>query len=390
MKAALRYYEEKLVGSGLAQKGGCLLGWRDAEIVWNRNDPLRKLLGKIFSRLNVNALIFAVPAEPYMRIIKALADLNHDTIFPQDTETRTFLHDLPVVHDLAPEVILPPLQSRKGVIVAGHGLLTIGTVNLEQAYVNMASMGFACFVKYFADHLTAARLKKLGQKQIDIHHQICHTLDPPIDATNPLMVGPFDQPETIMKAMAEAGKQVVTHRLVDSFFGNLSYRHGKILYISQTGSSLDQLEDCIDPCPMDGSSCISITASSELPAHLEIVRQGRNRAVVHGHPKFAVILSMDCDITDCPTPDACHRNCAQQRNVCGIPVVSGEVGTGPYGLCHTVPPALVKNLGVIVYGHGLFTVGKTDFNTPIKNLIQIENRCRETYFQRLAHLLDQT
>jgi ribulose-5-phosphate 4-epimerase/fuculose-1-phosphate aldolase len=66
-----------------------------------------------------------------------------------------------------------------------------------------------------------------------------------------------------------------------------------------------------------------------------------------------------------------------------VPVVAGEAGDGPFGLCHTVPPALQDHPGVIVYGHGLFTTGRDDFNEAFQRLVQIENTCRKEYFQRV-------
>ncbi len=171
---------------------------------------------------------------------------------------------------------------------------------------------------------------------------------------------------------------------MDSYFGNISYRLGDTIYISQTGSSLDELAGCIDPCPMDGSSSAGITASSELTAHSEIYRRTDNRAVLHGHPKFSVILSMDCDEQACPDRGRCHIKCAKKRYINDIPVVPGEVGTGPTGLCHTLPPAIRGRRGAIVWGHGLFTVGRNDFNEAFQHLLAIENMCREEYFRRVS------
>jgi len=116
---------------------------------------------------------------------------------------------------------------------------------------------------------------------------------------------------------------------------------------------------------------------------LEIVQHTDTKAILHGHPKFSVILSMDCDIIECICRSECHRICPNKRFVCGIPIVSGEVGSGPHSLCNTVPEAIRENQGVIVYGHGLFSIGKTDFNEPFKHLVQIENNCRREYFNRI-------
>jgi ribulose-5-phosphate 4-epimerase/fuculose-1-phosphate aldolase len=183
--------------------------------------------------------------------------------------------------------------------------------------------------------------------------------------------------------MCEAGRYTVEYRLVDSFFGNISYLLDDVLYISQTGSSLDELEACIDPCPLDGSSCAAITASSEFTAHREIVTTTGMRAVLHGHPKFAAILSMDCRKQDCEHAGRCHTSCPEKRFVEDVPIVPGEVGTGRFGLCNTLPPAMAGHRGVIVYGHGLFTVGRHDFTDAFTHLLDIERMCRETYRARL-------
>ncbi len=106
-------------------------------------------------------------------------------------------------------------------------------------------------------------------------------------------------------------------------------------------------------------------------------------AILHGHPKFSVILSMDCEKRDCPLEGQCHIRCADARFIEDIPIVPGEVGAGPHGLCHTLPPAIQGRRGAIVYGHGLFTVARNDYNAAFMNLLKIERMCRDRYFARL-------
>ena len=74
---------------------------------------------------------------------------------------------------------------------------------------------------------------------------------------------PTGTPSEIVAAMDACGKKTVDARLVDSFFGNLSWCDGETLSISQTGSSLDELPGRIDRIPLDGSSTAGLTASSE-------------------------------------------------------------------------------------------------------------------------------
>ena len=166
--------------------------------------------------------------------------------------------------------------------------------------------------------------------------------------------------------------------MVDSFFGNISCKFGDAVFISQTGSSLDELEGNIDRCPLDRSSCSAITASSEFSAHRGIYEKREVSTILHGHPKFSVIMSMLCDDFGCSGRGRCHLECSRERTAAGVPVVPGEVGTGPRGLCNTLPGAL-KGRGAIVYGHGLFTAGKVDFADAYEHMHAIETECLGEY-----------
>ena len=247
-------------------------------------------------------------------------------------------------------------------------------------------MCFACFVKFFCDYLTQ---KKNGA--IDSHFQsafekAAEYLDAIPEAPPDLLAGPFTSEDEVYQGISQAGRMTVDYHLVDSFFGNVSYLYNNTLYISQTGSSLDELEGCIDPCPLDGSSCAGITASSELTAHREIVVDTGMSGVLHGHPKFSVIISMDCDKEACEFVGQCHKNCREERYIGDVPIVPGEVGTGQFGLCNTLPPAMKGRRGVIVYGHGLFTVAESDFTNAFANLLDIEKLCSDTFFDRVGTL----
>jgi len=383
VKKLLDKYSVKMTAAGLAEAGSPLLGGLDADLEWNRDDPAIPILTEVFNGLNINSLLFSLPAEPYRSIIDYLASSGTDRIRPEDSETRTFLHDLPVIQDFRPDLIIQKLRHRKSVIIRGRGIVTWGTVSPEQAFIFYSSVCFACFVKFFADYLRDSRrgLVSIGQEQVFRNALKC--IDEYPDESPELMTGPFRSREEVYRAVAQAGRLTVENRLVDSFFGNVSLKWGDSLFISQTTSSLDELEGCIDPCPLDGSACTSITASSEFSAHMSILRLTGMDAILHGHPKFSVIMSMDCLKGNCPTRGSCHTSCPEKRFINDIPIVPGEVGTGPYGLCNTIPPAMQDTRGVIVYGHGLFTVSKLDFNRAFENLLSIERMCREEYFRLL-------
>ena len=383
MKQLVDKYAQKIVAAGLAEPGAPLVGGLDAALVWNRPDPVCAELEKVFAGLNINSLLFSEPAEPYRSIIRYLANHSPGAIQPSDCETRTMMHDLPVVPRFEADAIVHALKQRKSVIVLDRGVVTWGTVSPEQAFIFFSSLCFACFVKFFSDCLADSRAGKLSTEQRAILDMAFPLLDALPEITPPLMTAPLTSEDAVYRAVIEAGRVTVEHHLVDSFFGNVSYRYGDTLYITQTGSSLDELEGCIDPCPLDGSSCAGITASSELTAHRQIVLNTGMNAVLHGHPKFSVILSMDCEKENCDLIGQCHIRCKEPRFVEDIPIVPGEVGTGPYGLCNTLPPAMQGHRGVIVYGHGLFTVAQDDFNEAFANLLDIERRCRDLYFARV-------
>lgn len=379
-------YAAKLVRQGLCAEGEPLVGGLDAELAWNREDARSAELAKVFGGLSINSLVCARPTEPYATIIDFLAERHGDLIRPEDTETRTFLHDIPVSREFSAAAVIAALKKRKAVIIPGHGIVSYGTVSPEQAFVFYSSTVFACFVLFFSDYLALARRGEIDANHRAVFEKVAAMLPAPKTALPELAAGPLTNEESVLAAMAEAGRAVVQYGLVDSFFGNISYRLGDTVYISQTGSSLDELEGCIDPCPMDGSTTHGITASSELTAHEDVYRRADAVCILHGHPKFSVIMSMDCDRPDCENRGKCHIKCTECRTVEGVPIVPGEVGTGPTGLCNTLPPAVASSGAAIVHGHGLFASGGVDFNEAFRRLLETENMSRQRYFELLDTL----
>jgi ribulose-5-phosphate 4-epimerase/fuculose-1-phosphate aldolase len=386
MENALHKYAAKLVRAGLAEEGGVLIGLRRKATVWNRSDEACAALEAVMAAIDKQAILFAEPAEPYRTIISYLAETSGGVIEPRDFETRIFLHDLPVLPEFDAQSVAAVLKRRRSVVIAGRGVVTCGKAGPEAAFVIYSSVCFACFVKFFSDMLYHVRRNNMDQGRRAVLNKVQEELDPPPATARTLMKGPFDTEKQILSAMEEAGRLMVDCRLVDSNFGNISYYADPVLHISPKGGALDELHGCIVPVSLADPAAPPQTASTEFLAHREIVLATGQRAVLHGHPKFAVILSMDCEKDDCEGRDACHVRCSQERFVCDIPVVAGEAGAGSFGLCHTVPPAMRDHRGVIVYGHGLFTAGKHDFNEAFERLAAIENACRQEYFRRMNHL----
>ena len=371
----------KLLSHGLAASSGDIaLYGRDDEIVSNRPD-IDPRITRLFDRLVINSLLVLAPAPPYREILGELCAGGPDVIEPRDGETILFLHDIPVVDPDDPDALLGALARRKGCLLRDGRIVSHGTVSMEQAFVTASSICFSTFVKTFLDFLNFStrngRYRPFPPEQDRRIRDILATIPtPPVEGI--LSPMPTGTPSEVAAAMDACGKKTVEARLVDSFFGNLSWCDGKELVISQTGASLDELPGCIDRIPLDGSSTAGLTASSETGTHLAIYEETGARAILHGHPRFSVVLSMYCTVTDCRHDADCSRTCPVSRRVDNIPIVHGEVGTGRYALSRTVPPAIRGNRGVIVYGHGVFCAGES-FSEIFGRLASIERSCLDRY-----------
>ena len=91
-------------------------------------------------------------------------------------------------------------------------------------------------------------------------------------------------------------------------------------------------------------------------------------------------MSMLCEEKGCPVKD-CWKDCPNVRMLGDTPVVAGEIGAG--GLAVRVPPVIGGPGKAIIYGHGVFAIGKDGFEEAFRSMVEVENRCREEYFRRL-------
>jgi len=390
VKGQLEKYAGKLAVQRLSPPGASTLLAMDDELYASvpPGEPLR--WEWLFDELSITGLVFCRPA-PFGAMILDEVARGAGRVLPGDCETRTFLHDIPVADPGDRAGIARGMRERKGIIVRGEGILAHGAVTLEQAFVACSSIFHSVFVKYFVDFHDLLRALASGaarpdgdaRRRIDAFARTREAIPPEPAAPRPLATRPATG-EAALAAMDEAGKETVRAWLVDSFFGNVSFRLGPTLYISQTASSLDELPGCIDPVPLDGSSSAGITASSELPAHLAIVEATGCRAILHGHPKFCVVMSMLCDERGACRLD-CYTQCPRSRRVAGVPVVIGEIGAG--GIARTVPAAIPGERAVVVFGHGLFACGMEDFNAPFAALADTERDLRRLYFTQVDALL---
>ncbi|TSK05792.1 MAG: aldolase [Geobacter sp.] len=384
MRDQIDKYTGKLLADRSACPDGIAFAAQDDVLITAGAPGLAELAGNTLSRLNSLAIVAARPSLPFADFLIARADEQEECIVPQDTETRTFLHDIPFLRqkDLSGDpspVLARLLGNRKGVIVEGVGIVAVGAITVEQAFINYSSVFHSTFVKYLQDVL-ADGFKLPGEREAfeAFRSQWLRPLSAAgLDFVPSL---PGDK-EAILAEIERVGRYTVERGLVDSFFGNISAVAGELIYISQTAASLDELKGCIDPVPADNSSTTGITASSELLAHRKIYEQTGARVILHGHPKFAVVMSMLCDRKkECSIKD-CWKDCPHVRDLGGTPVVAGEIGAG--GLAKRVPPVIGASGSAIVYGHGVFTLGREGFGEAFATMVDVENFCREEYFRRV-------
>jgi ribulose-5-phosphate 4-epimerase/fuculose-1-phosphate aldolase len=376
-------YTGKLLRDRSALPGRIGFAANDDRMVEGGAPDLSRLAAGVLSKLSALGMVAAAPALPFPEFLVRRAPAEADRLVPLDTETRTFLHDIPFLRkeELGPDPaakIAALLSKRKGIVAEGVGIVASGPVTLEQAYIHYSSVFHACYVKYLLDVLQDG-FRLPGEEEAFRAFREEYLRPPTADGLS-FRAGPIENTEEVFAEVRAVGRYTVERGLVDSFFGNISYRVGDTICISQTAASLDELAGCIDPVPMDNRSTTGITASSELLAHRRIYEATGARAILHGHPKFAVAMSMLCEELNCPVKD-CWKDCTRVRMLGDTPIVAGEIGAG--GLALRVPPVIGGPGKAIVYGHGVFTVGRDGFEEAFRAMVGVEDFCRADYFLRL-------
>jgi ribulose-5-phosphate 4-epimerase/fuculose-1-phosphate aldolase len=374
----LNHYAAKLVAEGIGRHDRVALLAQDDRPCASGAADLIARGQAILQQSSATALCLVEPPWPFADFLLR-RNPQATAIVPRDSETRTFLHEIPLLRGpFAAQGVAAALGDRKGVLLDGGIICASGALTIEQAYVNASSLWHALTIKYLLDVLTDGFLLP-GEEQVFAAFRADAGTEPHADglAFHP---GPLVEAATIEEEMIRVGRYTVERHLVDSFFGNISCRHGNEVFISATASSLDALHGCIDPIPFDNRTTLGLVASSELAAHQGIYAATAAQTILHGHPRFSVALSMLCaGAKDCPVTD-CWRDCPQVRWLNGVPIVAGEIGAG--GLARRVPPVIGASGQAIVYGHGVFAIGHSNFAEPFHALVAIERWCRQEYFRR--------
>lgn len=176
--------------------------------------------------------------------------------------------------------------------------------------------------------------------------------------------------------LIDVGKRLVERGYTDSFFGNISFRKGDVMYITPRGSALERIEqEGLVEVPLSGS--YDKRASSETPAHRYIYNHTPTRAIVHAHPFFSVLCSFFVkDVLDSRTgegklllPRITFCDDAAGTEVLGANIVEAHVR-------HQTPLVVAK-------GHGVFALGESVEHAYTCCVIA-EHECRLWYHLMMA------
>lgn len=379
MNNLLISYVDRLTSERLAISGKITIAARNDSIFSTGPAKTACLAELIIKELDQAAIIIAEPTLQFASFLLRRSPETVTAITPRDSESVCSLHDIPLVRtspdmqtDQLTGLISKALSNRKGCIVEGLGIVAAGSMTTEQAYINYSSLFHATYIKYLEELL---QLGFVFPEEKLIMREFRDSWLRPLETNNLAFNDILTSSETdIYQEMARTGRYTVEMGLVDSFFGNISYVSESAIFISQTASRLDRLEHAIDRIPFDGSSTAGITASSELPAHRAIAAATGCNTILHGHPKFPVVMSFF----------AKPSGVTGIELITGIPVVGGEGGQG--GLAETLPEGFrhTDASAVIAKGHGVFCIGLQNFRVPFQALVDVELKCRDRFFEMLG------
>jgi len=326
--------------------------------------------------------IIARPKEPYAEILDFFLSLQLKKIIPQDSESKILIPYILIVDSINEAVELSEKNDSGAVILKSGRVIVWGKGESIILAVMYGAVCYALYIKFFSLMLEKKRKNNLGGSDLKIVDTVRGKIAKYSLINLSLIQGPFKTKTEIIEGIKIAGKELVTLGLVNSFFGNISYRFREKIYISKTGAFLDSLDNGIVECNIKGNDVCVENASSEFPSHLKIYKMTGYGSIIHGHPPFTVILSMDCDIEECQKSKRCFYTCNYEREVSGIPIVSGKTGSGRYGLDRVLPDKINRIGKAIVYGHGIFIAGKEDFREAVSEMRRIEEMCKEEYFKK--------
>lgn len=174
------------------------------------------------------------------------------------------------------------------------------------------------------------------------------------------------------------GKKLVRDGLTGSRFGNISVRTKGGFLIKKTGVMLDEISGPEDVVEV-GISGLDTNkyASTETPSHRAIYEVSDARAIIHAHPRYAIVESLLCIDSIMPLD-------SEGLPFLGaIPIVTGDSGTSELadGLRREFGER--KRKGAVNRGHGTFAAGP-DLSDCFNTTSMIEHSSSIRYLYDLA------
>jgi L-fuculose-phosphate aldolase len=159
--------------------------------------------------------------------------------------------------------------------------------------------------------------------------------------------------QRLYEEFRDIGRDIYVGGLTSSHGGNMSVRVGDRIIIKRRGAQLGRLkmEDLVETSLFTRDSGIT-RASTELIVHRAIYLKTSALAVIHSHPRTAIVLSMTRDEIipiDNEGSYLLHK----------IPVVSEEFASGSPEMAEVVSNAMREYKIIMLRGHGCFATGQT-------------------------------
>jgi len=183
-----------------------------------------------------------------------------------------------------------------------------------------------------------------------------------------------------MHDLIKFGKKIVRQHLAGAFFGNVSAREDEQMWISTTGSMLDELEHDLVQVHVKNPGPLDSRASSDLILHRAVYAGTAARYVFHGHPLYSVVLSLLHRAGDLLTPD----DMESRHLLKGIPILDGDASREE--LAPLLAKALLDTSAAVVRGHGVFARGANPVET-FACLCAVEHACRILYLVNVRNSL---
>ena len=159
--------------------------------------------------------------------------------------------------------------------------------------------------------------------------------------------------QRLYEEFRDIGRDIYVGQLTSSHGGNMSVHVGSRIIIKRRGAQLGRLkrEDFVETS-MNGHDSEIMRASTELIVHRTIYQKTSALAVIHSHPRTAIVLSLSRDEIipiDVEGSYLLHK----------VPVVTAEFASGSQDMADAVADALRKYKIIMLRGHGCFSTGQT-------------------------------